>query len=368
MADNKNQHFVPRCHLKPFTVNGAGKGINLFNLDADRAIAGAPVKSQCSRDYFYGQDPRLEAAIQAAERDYAATVRRLLADDAIPTDADRHNLRRFILLQYLRTEAASQRASRIAADLAALPEMLDEPYDPKAMMLEAVQGAMRYYAETPDIIDDLQVSLVRNRTRIPFHTSDDPAVLTNRWYLQSYRARGLNFGIKHAGAILLLPLSPDALVVLHDPDVYTAPHRDGVIDITRDDDATALNAHQTYNCAANLYFNDWATHEAVSEAIRTAARERPAERHRVTYAVRDAVVGEHVRYEIRPLADIIPDPERDVLIHSEHLRARPARWPRLLSYRAGGRMYSNGSRTGYVRRWPLEMGLVSGGGYRVVRI
>ena len=53
MADNKNQHFVPKAHLKPFSVDGEGKAIHLFNLDAGRAIPNAAVRKQCSHDYLW---------------------------------------------------------------------------------------------------------------------------------------------------------------------------------------------------------------------------------------------------------------------------------------------------------------------------
>lgn len=56
MADNKNQHFVPKGHLKPFSVDGEGKAIHLFNVDAGRAIPNAAVRKQCSHDYLYGRD------------------------------------------------------------------------------------------------------------------------------------------------------------------------------------------------------------------------------------------------------------------------------------------------------------------------
>lgn len=67
MADNKNQHFVPKAHLKPFSVDGEGKAIHLFNLDAGRAIPNAAVRKQCSHDYLYGRDAQLERAIQTIE-------------------------------------------------------------------------------------------------------------------------------------------------------------------------------------------------------------------------------------------------------------------------------------------------------------
>ncbi|WP_107355944.1 DUF4238 domain-containing protein [Rhodopseudomonas palustris] len=69
MPDNKNQHYVPRCLLKPFTLNGDGRSINVFNMARERSIANAPVKSQCSRDYFYGRDDlRSEKVLADLER------------------------------------------------------------------------------------------------------------------------------------------------------------------------------------------------------------------------------------------------------------------------------------------------------------
>ena len=70
MATNKNQHYVPRCHFKPFTKDEEGLSINLFNLDQRRLIRNAPVKNQCSGDYFYGQDAELEQLIQNLEGGY----------------------------------------------------------------------------------------------------------------------------------------------------------------------------------------------------------------------------------------------------------------------------------------------------------
>lgn len=109
VATNKNQHFVPRCYLKAFTKDGENLAINLLNLDRQRAIPAAPVKNQCSGDYFYGQDDRLETAIRSVEGSYGNTVARIHAPGYQLTDTDRSVLRTFMLFQHLRTEAASRR-------------------------------------------------------------------------------------------------------------------------------------------------------------------------------------------------------------------------------------------------------------------
>ena len=370
MADNKNQHFVPKAHLKPFSVDGGGKAIHLFNLDRDRAIPNAPVRNQCSSDYFYGQDPQLEAAIQSVEGPYGQMLARVLPNGTIPGALDRTVLRRFILLQHLRTEAAAASASQVLAAMAQLPGVLPpgEDFDVKKAMRVAVEEAMLVYARQMRIVDDLRVTVVRNESRTPFITSDDPAVLTNRWHLQNPRGRYRPFSLRHAGLVMLLPLSPRVLAMLHDPDVYAVAHRQGVVTIDRDRDADALNAHQILNCAANVFFQDWAGRDQLAEAVRAAAQDRPERRHRTTYAVQDRTVGQHTRYAVAPLEEIDPGAGREVLIHTEILRPRPGRWPGFLTVRRNARALDNGTRTGFVRRACYEEGFVTGEGFRQIRL
>jgi hypothetical protein len=74
MASNKNQHFVPRCYLKPFAIEPSRAAINLLNIDRLRFIEGAPIKHQCSGNYFHGKDIQLELALQATEGAYAQAL------------------------------------------------------------------------------------------------------------------------------------------------------------------------------------------------------------------------------------------------------------------------------------------------------
>ena len=56
MAELKNQHFVPRCLLKPFSFKGEGRWIELYNIRHDKLIERAAVKGQCARNYLYGKE------------------------------------------------------------------------------------------------------------------------------------------------------------------------------------------------------------------------------------------------------------------------------------------------------------------------
>lgn len=366
MADNKNQHFVPKCHFRPFTRDGEGKSVNVVNLDRRAAIPNAPVRSQCSGDYFYGHDPRLESAIQLVEGGYADSVRHLLAGAPIRA-IDQVILRRFILLQFCRTEAASRRGAEFARAMLDIPgvELEGQPETFREAIRLAVTAAMLHYADAMRIVDDLKVCLVRNRTPMPFVTSDDPAILTNRWHLQNRRTQHLAFGTRHAGALFLMPLSPEVHCVLYDGDVYTIDHKGGWIDIDDRRDAVALIEHQILNCMANLYFRDWETKDVVLTAMAAAIDGRPASRQEIYYAVKDRTTDWGTRYAVKPHEELRVG--EDTLVHVIDVRPRPSAWPSFLHYRRDGKAYYNGTRAGYTRLHCLQEGFAPGRGYRKVR-
>lgn len=365
MADNKNQHYVARCHLRPFSKNGEGRAINLFNVDRQLAIADAPLKNQCSEDYFYGDDKRLDDAIKFVEDSYGSMMTDLASPDRMISARDRVILQRFLLLQHLRTEAASERAAKRLFAMHDLPGE-DEQLPPlKATVRGAVISAMRVYAETMRIVDDLKLCLVRNMSALDFVTSDNPAILTNRLYLQSGRTKGRGFGLRHAGTLLMMPLSPRLYCILYDGDVYTIAHSRGWIDIKDTADLAALNDHQFLGCAANLYFKDWDCRADVAAAASQARPRRPEQRHRAIHAVLDREDDWGKRYAVTKRDAVRPGDE--VLIHIIANQPVPIGWPSFLRYRADRKAYSNGSGTGLVRRWCIDQGFVPGAGYQRVR-
>jgi len=178
MANYKNQHFVPRCYLKPFTQDREGRALNLHNLDAGRSIPRVSARDQCSGDYFYGDDLKLEKQLQPLEASYGRLLDRIQDENYQLNGDDRTELRRFWLLQHLRTEAASRRTVEMFDQLEADAGEIPQGY--RTNIRDAVKQAMSVFFHTPDLLDDLSVCLVRNTTDRSFITSDNPAVMGNR--------------------------------------------------------------------------------------------------------------------------------------------------------------------------------------------
>jgi len=255
------------------------------------------------------------------------------------------------MLQHLRTEAASKRSVEMAEATRNTAGVKDQRF--RLEIREAVQIAMKTFADSMHVVSDLKVCLFRNRTSTPFLTSDNPAVLTNRWQLESAKTKGRSFGFHSAGTILLLPLSPQILCVGYDGDVYSIPHERGWVDIHRHSDIEALNQHQFLNCLANIFVRDAAHSQLVHEAFLRIAACRPASRHLVHYAVLDRREGEFTRYRV--VNNLEVGDHEEALIHSLVVHAKPTSWPRQMTWRPKGFVFTNGTGVGYVRRaWTLR--------------
>lgn len=346
MASNKNQHFVPRCYLKPFTIKGEGAAINVYNLDRQRVITNAPVKNQCSRDYFYGQDDKLEKAIQSLEQEYSSVINEIIQPGCKFQPHHQYILQLFWLFQYLRTEGACRRSAEMFADMIE-PVGLDSGFS--MSIKEAVQTAMGAFADNMEVVSDLKICLLKNATNVPFLASDDPAVLTNRWQLEDKRTRGGSLGLRDAGAILLLPLSPTIFCLGYDPDVYRIPSDNSWLTIRKSTDVEALNEFQVLNCRANLFVGRLDYADGLHRFVNNFIRHRPAVRHIVNFAIFEGEeTVEHKKYRVVSKSDF--KDAHDGIMHAQTISQIPSQWPSFLLRRNKSCAYYNGTGIGYIRQ------------------
>lgn len=346
MASNKNQHYVPRCYLKPFTIDGDGAAINVFNIDRRKLITNAPVKNQCSRDYFYGQDDSLERAIQTLEQGYSSVLKEILMPGYKVQAEHQYVLQLFWLFQYLRTEGASMRCAEMFADML---EPVNINGEFTMSVKEAVQAAMHTFAEIMDVVTDLKVCLLRNATSVPFVVSDDPAVLTNRWQLEDKRTRNKSLGLRDAGAILLLPLSPNIYCLAYDPEVYRLPSDGGWLTIRKVSDIEVLNEFQLIHCRANLYVDKKDHAEYLHGFVERYGARRPMARHVINFAIFEGEeCDEHKKYRVVSKSEF--EMSEDGIMHGQTISTAPSAWPSFLLRRHRSSAYYNGTGIGYVRR------------------
>lgn len=340
----KNQHFVPRCHLRPFTLDGEGLAINLFNFARRRTVLNAPVKNQCSADYFYGKDLHYEKKMQVIEGLYSAAVSRISVPGYVLTSDGREVFRAFWVLQHLRTEAASRAFAAMSDEIV---DTTGAPDEFRTSIAEAVQLVMPAVPEMVSAVEDLKVCLLRNRSAFDFFTSDDPAIYTNRWYLRPGHERLGTPGLAKSGTICLLPLTPRHLFLAYDGDVYSLPVANGWVDVKSDSDVRMLNEQQLLTAMANVYFLKSSEATSIGRQYDEATARRLSSKHRINHAVLDWDDGVTKRFRVTTAEEARG---QDALVTSEKLYPRPSGWPDFIRWRAGAATYSNGTGVGYVRR------------------
>jgi hypothetical protein len=246
LPKNKNQHFVPKVHLRYFAADEQKRQIDIWLSKQDKVVMGASIRDQCSRDYFYGKDLKIENYLSSPEGLFGKTVDQLIGQQNATND-ELESLLFFWLLQYMRADRTiAQQLLMISAmrDKLALGQKdTDELRDwlgPPMGVPEAMQMMLDRAKDFFDTISDLRCVLLINQTKTGFVLSDCPAVSSNKFLLvrsKKYRSWGLG----SAGLYVFLPLTPQLGFLAFDRHVYELVGRNGNVCKLTEKDVIALN-------------------------------------------------------------------------------------------------------------------------------
>jgi hypothetical protein len=236
-------------------------------LKSDRIVETAPIKTQCSRDYFYTKTPIFEDEFCKIEGAQKRLFSEIIATGSVPTpgSSDRSALSTCILFQEGRTVTTVEKSEHLLNQFgkAILRTHLEKEgrrdlleYLPKVKILQkdAVMEAVVQHIVMYPLIDDLDCTLFINQSKEEFLTSDHPIALCNNLPATS-APYGANVGFSSRGLIILFPLSPHALLFLSDSEVYRVAKNDGgAAVIAQRKEVVELNLSQCFNAFENLYF------------------------------------------------------------------------------------------------------------------
>ncbi len=346
MSSYKNQHYVPRCLLKPFTLSGEGKAINLYNIAADRFIAQAPVKNQCSRNFFYGVDLGPEKALAELEGQYAR-ISELICGRKEISSSDVDWLRLFSIIQTRRTARAISQLKQFMIGMAdeAFENHPDQrPADPEhdELVVISMKQALHFAAR----IDDLKCILLVNETAIQFSISDHPSILSNRFDFEARRPSG--FGLASSGTFLFLPIAPDVAALFFDIGVYSVsiPRGTKFVNVVEASDIRALNELQELNAEQNVYFSDWSKREQFVLRDEKLANQRALRPDIRTFIQ----AGDLPEGTFRLATAEERGSNRPRLLQAGTRHPCPRNWPRFLKMRKNPITFGDGSAAGLVRK------------------
>lgn len=349
MAEKKNQHFVPKVHLKQFSTDVRKKRVDIWLLKHDRIIHGASISDQCSKSYFYGKDLDVENFFNSPEGVFGSVVNRLVKTP-VPTQDDLDTLLYLWLLQHVRAERTlteqlmmmatmREKAALGQDDNEELQEFLGEPMGVDDAIKMALESTREYYG----IISDLRSVLLVNNTKTGFIMSDNPAVSSNKLVLKRFKGHR-NWGLNGAGVYVFVPLTPTIGFLAFDRYVYELVGRTGRTCVLSEKDVKALN--QTVFLFSNhtVVLPPGTDYTSIVENLKMVSESKPVSTMRVNLAVKDDHQGEQGSSRFSVASDNEFETASDGLIHIEsvppivptHLpRLRIRQSPRFIDTKSG---------------------------------
>jgi hypothetical protein len=267
----------------------------------------------------------------------------------ISEPAVRH-LKTFMVLQYARTEAAVDQVRAFlegASSVTLQGKTVEDRKKPDLSHGGLVRRSLKQFQWMLPYTRDLKFCIFKNRTPVPFITSDNPLIFTNRLYAQKMGRD--DWGVANAGMLMFLPLSPRLVACCYDAGMYIVDHIKGFADVKKATDVLAFNEMQYTNADQNVYFPDPQSADRISQEFSEIWHLRPTEKVRIIeFEPAEIRNGKVIRYRrIEPGTEAPHTKEKLVL----HQTPRPllAHWPSGIPFRQKRVAYSDGSAIGYVR-------------------
>jgi hypothetical protein len=222
----------------------------------------------------------------------------------------------------------------------ATEEELPMPDDKKLVM-----SSMRFGIKSRDMLMDLKIRFVENRTSRDFIIADDPAVMLNRFALE--KLDGSAFGVASSGLIFVMPMSPRFSVICYDGLVYSLDVTNGSVVLKSE---VAVNAYNDIQCIAadeNICFQQWADGEYVRQRFAAVKQKRrPASTARTFVPDGESEHAEHYR----PGTVEEARAAKRSLVGVQFNYPEPDRWIPGLRYRSNPTTFFNGTAMGHVRK------------------
>jgi hypothetical protein len=272
MAKSKNQHFVPQFYFKKFSKDK--KTICLFNLKNKKFIQSATIRGQCSKDYFYSKDTKIETEFSYLEGLGNNLISEVIKNKNLSclNSEQRQNLKSHLLFQHGRTEYARESEEETANALFDMLKPNFEEYAKKQglkisseeirnlKLKSNSKNSLFICMMSGPLLFDLNIVLLENKTQTDFIFSDNPVIFYNSFF-NSKTPAGTE-GIASRGLQIYFPLNSKLALFIFDPQFYEIG-KDEIISLKKESDIQRLNGLQILFCNENVYFENFKMKECI---------------------------------------------------------------------------------------------------------
>lgn len=224
------QHYVPQMYLRNFATIIIKKKKNIalvsfYLFDQNLLKSDISVESICAEDYFYDKDNHIEHMLSEKEGAWANCFSEIISNkDEELSDGHKRLIKEFAIFQYMRTLGANEHLKEMSRELYYTLLHEEFPDYPESIVKDIIHKKIDE-SITPNIhiemtskleieIDDLELKVIKNKTKEPFITSDVPVIVTNAF------ANNGGGGLSNIGVVLFFPISEWHMIVIYDGKLY----------------------------------------------------------------------------------------------------------------------------------------------------
>ncbi|QUO48993.1 DUF4238 domain-containing protein [Halorubrum ruber] len=288
MAEYKNQHYVPKYLLRGWTDN---ERVPVYNIDNKQEYPPTSISNLCSEDYFYG-GPEVEQSMDGLEDLHANVINKIRDERSFNTlsDSEVRFFCVFVLLQRTRTKQTKKETEQLIDNLAKEYIQLKvesgevDPELPSGKNALDILDDYKITHESPlsypmlqaltgiELIIDLEVAILENKTDLEFVISDHPVVHDNPRF--KYEIDKYLIGTQNRGLQIFVPFSDEVQVMLYDPAAYFVEYtnqEERKVTITSETPVEGLNDVQMINAFESIYYRNSGQEERFRDAQRRLA-------------------------------------------------------------------------------------------------
>jgi len=232
MLKIKIQHYVPKLYLRNFSTKMKSNYIiNCFDKSEQKIFLTKIENIGCEK-YFYNTSNDINQSIEKQFGNWESTLKSAY-DEIIETEDFKKlstlkfkSIALFFIIQYCRTKESRERIkdmvkqvkeklskNKLSNDLEKQLVDINSEETIKQMHIASILSMIRNGMK---IIPFMKWILIKNKTSMPFWTSDNPVTLYNPLNFSPFG----NLGLKNRGIQLYFPLSPNLTLLICDPENY----------------------------------------------------------------------------------------------------------------------------------------------------
>ncbi len=262
-TEKKNQHYIPKFYLRNFSFQKNDNQIGIYNLDRKFFYQTSKLKTQGSKNFFYGYNGIVEDALADIEGYLSTAIRKVILSQKLPQKSTQEHID--LLFFVILTEARNPvRIENMKAMMAQMKERILEMHPeadlkkvvPELTHDDIIAMALSDINEMIFYVMDLDYKILKNKTKLPFITSDFPVVKYNQ-FLERKKWFQSKSGYSLTGLQIFIPLNSELVLHFFDSAIYKVGNKkEKIVIINSEKDINKINELQFINCLETIFFDE----------------------------------------------------------------------------------------------------------------